>query len=348
MLAAEAVAELVELGVHVPLVGKVRNGARGEPRQPLAFPLDVGRDAGAFDRHPVGQAVPWASSSASVAGRVGIAAFERIARSERVTEDPRRLVRDERVLAAPPGAVARAERVEVDGAPVLVEPRALPGRPVAVDGASEVGQPAEDVVEPAVPRPVGVPLEDGEGTGPVREVDGQGALITPPGREAEVRERAAPLLHCPVGAVRRLAGGDDVNEGWAVIRAAGVPEAELPAERAPAAGAVEPELHLLAGLARMARVDHVPVPPARAIGQHRLAVTRDLQPDARRIPVDQLRRRSGRRKDGGGYDGGKKESAHGIPRAPTLATPPPNGASRACRSGCRAGCSSSARAPRGW
>ena len=55
MLAAEPVAELVELGVHVPL-GEVRNGA-GLNRQPLALPLDVGRDAGAFDRHPIGLAV---------------------------------------------------------------------------------------------------------------------------------------------------------------------------------------------------------------------------------------------------------------------------------------------------
>src|SRR5215204_6553036 len=167
MLAAEPVAELVELGVHVALVGEVRNGARVEARQPLALPLDVGRDAGAFDRHPIGLAVSGASSSTSVSGRVGIATLERIARAERVTEDPRRLVRDERVLAAPPRAVSRAERVEVDGPPVLVEPRAALGRPVAVDGASEVGQPAEDVMEPAAPRPVGVPLEDSEGAGPV-------------------------------------------------------------------------------------------------------------------------------------------------------------------------------------
>ena len=233
MLVAEPVAELVELGVHVPLVGEVRNGARVEPRQPLALPLDVRRDAGAFDRHPIGPAVPGASSSASVAGRVGIAALERIARAERVTEDPGRLVGDERVLAAPPGAVPRAERVEVDGPPVLVEPRAVPGRPVAVDGTSEVGQPAEDVVEPAAPRPVGVSLEDGERAGPVREVDGPGALIPPPGREAEVRDRATPLLDCPVRAVRRLAGGDDMDERWPVVRPAGVPEPELPDRTCP-------------------------------------------------------------------------------------------------------------------
>ena len=106
----------------------------------------------------------------------------------------------------------------------------------------------------------------------------------------------------------------------------------------PGFAATEPELHLLAGLARMARVDrapceNVPVPPARAIGQHRLAVARDLQPDAGRIPVDQLRRRGRRRKDGGGYDGGKKESGHGISRAPTLATAQHGGGSSGCRSG---------------
>src|SRR5918995_3535680 len=98
MLAAEAVAELVELGVHVPLVGKVRNGARVEPRQTLAFPLDVGRYAGALDRHPIGPAVPGASESAPVARWICVAAYKRISRAVRVAEDPRRLVSHEGVL----------------------------------------------------------------------------------------------------------------------------------------------------------------------------------------------------------------------------------------------------------
>ena len=205
MLAAEAIAELVELGVHLPLVCEVPNVSRVEPRQALPLPLDVGRDAGAFDRHPIGLAVPGASSSAVVAGWVGIPALERIASAERVTEDPRRLVRDEGVLAAPAGAVPRAEGVEVDDAPVLVETSAVLGRPVAVDGTAEVGQPAEDVVEPAAPGPVGVSLEDGERAGPVREVDGPGTLVE--GGLAAIGQRR---LLGDEGAAAATALGDEV------------------------------------------------------------------------------------------------------------------------------------------
>ena len=87
-----------------------------------------------------------------------------------------------------------------------------------------------------------------------------------------------------------------MDEGRPVVRPAGVGELELLAERAPAAGPVEPELDLLPHRGRMERVERAPredVPAAAAcpVREHRLAVARNLELDVGGIPVDQLRRR---------------------------------------------------------
>src|SRR5918993_769972 len=259
MVGAERVVQAVELVVHRLLVREVQ-GIRGvEVDETAALPLHVGCHARPLHDHAVRLAVSGAPNAAAVARWVSVAALERVAGAEVVTEDTGALVRHEGVLAAPARAVLRPEGVEVDEAAVLVLPGPELVRLEAVDGASEVGQPAEDVVVPAVPRPAR----------PVGQVERPGALLGKPGEEAEVRQCALPALHGPVRAVRGLAGGDDVGEGRPVVRAAGVLELELFAEGPPAAGSVEPELDLLPHSGRMERVERAPgedVPAAGAGG----------------------------------------------------------------------------------
>src|ERR1700751_3999245 len=88
---------------------------------------------------------------------------------EAVAEDARRVVRDERVLAAPAPSVPRVVRVEIDEAAVAVGGRAGACRPEAVDGLAVIGETAEDVVEASAVDPVGPRLEPGKRPGPVRE-----------------------------------------------------------------------------------------------------------------------------------------------------------------------------------
>src|ERR671910_3230689 len=171
MVGAERVVQAVELVVHRLLVREVQ-GIRGvEVDKTSALPFHVGRHARPFYDHAVRLAVSGAPNAAAVARWVGVAALERAAGAEVVTEDTGALVRHEGVLAAPARAVLRPEGVEVDEAAVLVLPGPELVRLEAVDGASEVGQPAEDVVVPAVPRPVRPALEHGQRARPLRRVE---------------------------------------------------------------------------------------------------------------------------------------------------------------------------------
>src|SRR4029450_3229689 len=107
--------------------------------------------------------------------------------------------------------------------------------------------------------------------------------------------RGLPALKCPVGAVRRLAAGDEPRELRAVVGLAAVLE-RLPGEPAVTpAGVVELEGELtdLGGARAMARVDRAPGEkvrdlPARGIGDHRSALRVHLELDVRGVPRDQL------------------------------------------------------------
>src|SRR5215211_5818773 len=198
VLAAEPVAELVELRVHLLLVLDMSGGLRIELGKALPLPLDVRRHTGPLDGHAVRLTVSGPARPRVVAWRLGVAALQWIPGAECVAEHPRRLVRHERVLAPPARPVPRREGVEVDESSVLVQPGAVLTRLEAVDGLPLVCQPSEDVVEPATPRPVGVALQRRGRTGPMREVERPCALRLHPGQETEVGQRALPALKRPV------------------------------------------------------------------------------------------------------------------------------------------------------
>ena len=274
--------------MHLQVEGLVVGAER------VGLPVDVRQDARADDRGAVLGAV--------ALGPVAVAV-------EAVAELAGALVHQEAVLAQPALAVRGVERVEIEVPAERVERDAGGGRLEAVDRPAEVRERAEDVMELAV-RPVQLHVQHGQLTLEVREPQLPDRLL---GRrvEAVVRQHPLPGLERPVGAVGRLAAGDEPLQVGAVVRAAGVLEGlpDVALVGAVAAGVVELELDLLAGRGRVERVDrapgeHVPALAARVEADQRLAVLRHLQGDVVGVPVDDLRGRGG----GGHCDGdGERE-----------------------------------------
>ena len=97
--------------------------------------------------------------------------------------------------------------------------------------AGRVRVAAEQILEAAVVDPVHAGLDLRHRPRPVRDLEPVRAARRVPRAEAEVGQRLRPALRGPVGAVRRLAGGDDVREDGAVVRTAAVTEG-LPVDRA--------------------------------------------------------------------------------------------------------------------
>ena len=187
----------------------------------------------------------------------------------------------------------------------MLRPKLSSGLPAGVDlkpktGCAGVGERAVEVV-PLVPRPVGADRQHRQGARPVREVHLPGRLLGVRGA-AVVGKLPLPLLHCPVGAVRRLARGDLPRERRPVVGAATVAEClpGLGVRLAPAAGVVEPKRNLRARMSRSDRVDRIPGEhvldlPSGRVRDQRLALPVDGEPHVVGISIDQLRSvRSGR------------------------------------------------------
>ena len=143
--------------------------------------------------------------------------------------------------------------------------------------------------------------------------------------QAVVREHALPGLERPVGAVGRLAAGDEPLQLRAVVGGAGVLEGlpHVTLVGAVPARVVEPELDLWPGGRRLDRVhrapgEHVPALPAGVEADERLPVLRHLQRDVAGVAVDDLGgeggRRSGEERCCDGDDNGKT-NAHEEPRS---------------------------------
>ena len=174
-------------------------------------------------------------------GGVRVSALGRVEGIEAVAEGSGGIVRDERVLPLPAGAVHRVVRVEIDQCAEAVRWGTVAGGAVAVDRRAAIGVAAEQILEAAVVDPVHAGLELRHRPGPVRDFEPVGTAGRVPRREAEVGQRLRPALRRPVGAVRRRARRDDVRERRPVVGAA-APVEGLPVERpvlAPAAGVVE-------------------------------------------------------------------------------------------------------------
>src|SRR3954447_17897032 len=248
-----------------------------------------------------------AALPAGVAGGMPVAALRRVERVEAVTEDAGRVVRDERVLALPAGAVRRIERVEVDQAAEAVGRRAVARRAEPVDRPALVRVAAEELLEAVAPDPAHVQLELRELARPVRDLQPLLARLAVPRREAEVGERAAPALRGPVGAVGRLAGGDEVRQGRAVVAAARAGERRR-VLRPPAPRVIHVELDLAGTGCREARVDrtpheHPPQGPALSVREERLALRVGADRHPRCVPRDELRRLRRAHSRKGGYSG---------------------------------------------
>ena len=112
---------------------------------------------------------------------------------EAVAEDARRLVREERALAPPAGAVAGIERVEVQVPAVRIERRADARRTEAVYRLTLVRVAAEHVLEAAVVRPVEPDLDRRQVTRPVGRVELRVGAVT-----AVIRLQTLPALERPV------------------------------------------------------------------------------------------------------------------------------------------------------
>ena len=162
----------------------------------------------AVSRYCVARARARASPSTR---RMLVAALRGIERIEAVTEDARRVVRDERVLAPPARTVHGVVRVEIDEAAEAVGRGAEARRAEAVDRLAVIREAAEDRLEAAAVDPVRAGLELREVAGPVRDLEPLRGEPRCPRREAEIGERLRPALRGPVGAVGRLAGGDEVR-----------------------------------------------------------------------------------------------------------------------------------------
>src|SRR5437868_5316475 len=170
-----------------------------------------------------------------------VAALVRIKRIEAVTEDPRRVVRNEGVFAAPSRTVHRVERVEVDETAEAVGGRTEARGAEAVHRHTVIREAAEETLEASAVDPVRPGLELGDVSRPVRDLEPLRPKGRFPRREAKVGKRLRPGLRRPVRAVRRLAGCNQIRKRRAVIAPAGRAEL-LPVERvarAPAAGIVE-------------------------------------------------------------------------------------------------------------
>src|SRR2546423_1767800 len=107
---------------------------------------DVRRHAGAARSEAVLVAGPGAAPRGPT-GWMLEAAGQGIERIEAVTEDARRIVWDEGVLATPARTVHRVERVEIDEDSEAVRRRPVAGRTEAVDGLTLIRDPAEEALE---------------------------------------------------------------------------------------------------------------------------------------------------------------------------------------------------------
>ena len=186
--------------------------ARSAGGEAAALPGDDGRHARAHHRDPV--LLPGRRRPRLLARIAG----ERLLRDEAVAEGAGRAVGEDARLAPPAGAVDRVERVDIDVAAVAVARVAVARRAEAVHGLAEVAEPAEEALPGAAVGPVRVDLELRQVPAPVREVELVRGLLRLPRIEAEQRQATLPRLQRPVGAVGRLAGGDEVRQLGAVVR----------------------------------------------------------------------------------------------------------------------------------